>query len=86
MATSKKDWYVYILECEDGTLYTGVATDVERRFEEHESGMGAKYTRAHKAKKLLYVEKHATRSEAGKREVEIKSWPRGQKLHFLENI
>lgn len=84
MATSKKDWFVYILECEDTTLYTGIATDVERRFEEHLKGEGAKYTRAHKAKKLLYTEKHVTRGEAGKREVEIKSWPRSKKLELIQ--
>ena len=82
---SKKQWYVYILECADGSLYTGVTTDVERRFEEHRSGEGAKYTQVHKAKKILYTEEHATRSEAGKRETEIKSWHRDKKLELIQN-
>jgi len=80
---SKKDWFVYILECKNGTLYTGVTTDLERRLIEHKSGEGAKYTRACKAKKFVYSETHPSRSEAGKRETEIKSWTRKKKLELI---
>ena len=67
---------------EDGTLYTGITTDLERRFNEHKSGTGARYTRAHKVAKILYSERKRTRSTALKREAEIKSWPRKKKLQL----
>ncbi len=73
-------YYVYLLECEDGSIYTGIATDVERRFKEHLEGKGAKYTGAKKAKRILYTEEYADRSLASKREAEIKKWKREKKL------
>jgi len=72
-------YYLYLIECNDGSIYTGITIDVERRFEEHKEGKGGNYTRAKRAKKLLYTEKHPDRSTAQKREAEIKSWPRTQK-------
>ncbi|MDD5750596.1 MAG: GIY-YIG nuclease family protein [Candidatus Pacebacteria bacterium] len=77
-------YHVYIIECDGGTLYTGIATDVSRRFQEHCSGRGGAYTRARKAKKLLYAEECESRSSALKREAEIKSWPRDKKLALVE--
>lgn len=77
-------YFVYIIECEGGSLYTGITTDVARRFKEHATKTGAKYTRAHKVKKLLHVEKHPNRSKASKREAEIKSWPRMKKLDLIK--
>lgn len=76
-------YFVYILECEDGTLYTGITTDVARRFEEHRSGEAAHYTRAHKPMKILYTEEQSSRSNALKREAEIKKWSRAEKLDFI---
>lgn len=76
-------YFVYILECEDGTLYTGIATDVARRFAEHKKGMGAKYTRAHPPKKIAYMEKFQNRSQALKREAEIKQLSRPEKLKLI---
>lgn len=76
-------YFVYILECDDGTLYTGIATDVERRFTEHTSGKGARYTRANGAKKICYTEQCNTRSEALKREAQIKGWSRQKKLTLI---
>ena len=73
-------YFVYLLECKDGSLYTGVTTDVERRFAEHKSGIGSNFTRARGAKRIVYAEQHANRSAAQKREAEIKKWPRGKKL------
>lgn len=73
---------VYILECKDGTLYTGITTDVERRIAEHTNGTGAKYTRARKVKRLLYTEKHKNRSAAQKREAQIKALTRTKKLEL----
>ena len=76
-------YFVYILECEDGSLYTGITTDVKRRFKEHQSGVGGHYTKAKGAKKLLYTEQHPDRSSASKREAEIKGWKREQKLELM---
>jgi putative endonuclease len=78
-------WYLYILECADNTLYTGVTTDVARRFAEHQAGVGAKYTRAHKAVKLLYTEEYDSKSTAHRREAEIKRWRRGKKLELIKS-
>ena len=80
---SKKQWYVYILECGDGTLYTGVTVDLDRRLEEHKHGVGSKYTKGKKAKQFVYTETCTSRSEAGKREVEIKSMTRAEKLKLI---
>lgn len=77
-------YYVYILECKDGTLYTGITTDIQRRFKEHQMGKGGAYTRSKKAKNILYTEKFKTRSGALKREYEIKSWPRNKKLTLIK--
>lgn len=76
-------YFVYILECEDGSLYTGITTDVERRFFEHQHGIGSSFTRAKKAKRMVYIEEHPDRSSALKREAEIKKWPREKKLALV---
>lgn len=73
-------YFLYILVCSDGSLYTGITTDVKRRFDEHKAGTGGRYTRAHGAKKILYTEKYPDRSSASKREAEIKKWSRIAKL------
>lgn len=74
---------VYILQCEDGSLYTGITTDVERRFKEHTSGVGGHYTRAKKVQKIVYTEQHPDRSSASKREAEIKRFDRTKKLALI---
>ena len=61
-------WYLYILRCRDGTLYTGITTDVEKRFEAHCSGKGAKYTRGRGPLELVYRETCQNHSQALKRE------------------
>lgn len=76
-------YFVYILECEDGSLYTGIATDVERRFKEHQKGTAAAYTRSRKAVRILYTEEAADRSTALKREASIKKMPRKEKLLLI---
>jgi len=76
-------YYIYILRCQDKSLYTGITTDVERRFKEHRAGTGGHYTRAHTPEKIMYQEKVATRSDALKREAEIKSWPREKKMQLI---
>lgn len=76
-------WYVYILECSDGTLYTGTTTDVARRLGEHTTGRGAKYTRGRGVSKLTYHETCASRSDAYRREAWIKGLTRGKKLDLI---
>ena len=73
-------WIVYILECADQTLYTGITNDLDHRINEHENGRGAKYTRGRAPFKVLFSETHTTRSQALKREAEIKSFGRAAKL------
>ncbi len=77
-------YFLYILTCKDGSLYTGITTDVARRFEEHKSGKGAHYTRGHKPEKVAYTEEYPSRSAALKREAEIKKWPREKKLKLVK--
>ena len=72
-------WFVYILECEDGTLYTGVAVDVAARFAAHAAGKGARYTRSHPPARVLASFECAGRSEALKREIAIKRMTAVQK-------
>ena len=76
-------YHVYIIECEDGTLYTGITTDLQRRFKEHSSGKGGAYTRSKKVKKILYAEEYKDRSAALKREAEIKGWRREKKINLI---
>ncbi|MCG3177267.1 MAG: hypothetical protein MOGMAGMI_02235 [Candidatus Omnitrophica bacterium] len=73
-------WTVYVLSCSDGSLYTGVTTDLERRLAEHNAGRGAKALRGRLPCRVVYSERRRTRSTAQSREAEIKSWPRGRKL------
>lgn len=72
-------WYLYILRCRDGSLYTGITTDVEKRLETHRSGKGAKYTRGRGPLELVYRETCGSHSDALKRELEIKALPREKK-------
>ena len=73
-------WTVYILQCADGTLYTGITNDLERRLAEHEAGQGAKYTKGRGPLQLVYQENCLGRGLALKRENEIKSMDRKTKL------
>ena len=77
-------YLVYILECGDKSLYTGITTDLKRRFAEHKAGEGGHYTSAKGVVKIVYTEQHPDRSSASKREAEIKSWPRKKKLSLLQ--
>ena len=76
-------YFVYILECGDKSLYTGITTDLKRRLAEHKKGEGGHYTRARGALKIRYSEKHPNRSTALKREAAIKRMSRVQKLGLL---
>ena len=77
-------YYVYIIECKDSSFYTGITTDIQRRFKEHKDGKGGAYTRSRKVKKVLYTEQFKTRSEALKREAQIKGWNRDRKLALIK--
>ena len=76
-------YFIYIIQCADGSLYTGITTDVAQRFAEHQAGTAARYTRSHKPIEIVYQEKHASRSAALKREVEIKKLPRTRKMRLF---
>ena len=80
----EQNWKVYILQCGDGSLYTGISTDVARRLEEHRSGKGAKYTRSRGPLELVYEENCPDKSAALRRELEIKALPRAEKLKLIE--
>jgi len=75
---------VYILECADGTYYTGYTTDLGKRLETHNSGKGAKYTRARLPVAMVFSEAYATKSEALRREIEIKRMTRREKRELVE--
>ena len=80
----EKTWCVYILQCSDGTLYTGITNDLERRIQMHSNGDGAKYTRGRGPLVLRYVEKIESYSSALRREYAIKQLSRKQKLKLIE--
>lgn len=79
-----KQWFVYILRCCDGTLYTGSTDDVERRLQVHNSGKGAKYTRGRTPVQVVYTEECGSYSAALKREYAIKQLTRQEKLKMIE--
>ena len=79
----QKSWYVYIIEACDGSLYTGITTDIERRFKQHLSGRGARYFRKSAPKEIVYRQKLLNRSEASKREAQIKKMSKEQKLSLI---
>jgi len=74
---------LYILQCADKSLYTGITNDLKRRLEQHKNGKGGHYTRAKGAIKIVYTEKLSSRSAALKREAEIKRWTREKKLELV---
>lgn len=77
-------YQVYILRCADGTLYTGITTQLERRVSEHNKGTASKYTRSRLPVTLVYWEKAQDRSRATKRELEIKKWSREKKNALIK--
>lgn len=86
--TMEATWYLYILRCKDGTYYTGITTDVQKRLETHRSGKGAKYTRGRTPLELVYSETCVDHSHALKREREVKKLKRGEKevlIHSSDN-
>ncbi len=78
-----KPWYVYLIECEDGSLYTGIAVDVDKRFAQHAAGKGARYTRSHPPRRLLACFAHPDRSSALKAEYAIKKLTAAEKRALI---
>jgi len=83
---NKTDWFVYIIEAENGNLYTGITTDLARRFKEHQSKQGgARFFHTSPAKQMVYHEPCLDRSSASKREAAIKKLSRKAKITLIEN-
>jgi predicted GIY-YIG superfamily endonuclease len=82
----REKWFVYMLRCGDGTLYTGIAKDVSRRCQQHQGGTASRYTRSRLPVKLVYQEIQRNRSLALKREAAIKAMPRREKLALTRRV
>lgn len=80
------NWFVYILRCADGSLYTGITKDVSRRFEKHNSGTASRYTRSRRPVVLEYQEAQVSQSAALKRELAIKALTREQKELLIKGV
>ena len=81
-----KPWSLYILKCGDGTFYTGITNDLERRFKMHQAGKASRYTRTHGPVGMVYSETCGDRSSALIRECEVKEWPRAKKELLVAGI
>ncbi len=82
--SKSQDWFVYILECADKTLYTGITNNLDKRLSAHNKGTASRYTGSRRPVNLLYSEKHDDRSSALKREINIKSLSRIDKLELIK--
>lgn len=82
-AETKKRWSLYVLECNDGTLYTGITNDLSRRLAQHNSGKASRYTRTRLPVKLVHAQRCRGRSHALKREHALKQLPRSEKVAFI---
>jgi putative endonuclease len=80
-----KKWYLYMIETTCGKLYTGITTNIEKRFNDHSTGKGAKFFRIFKPLKVVHEELFENRSEASKREIEIKKLSRSQKIRLIND-
>ena len=76
-------WFVYILKCKNGDLYTGITNNLQRRFKEHASGKGGHFTKSFIAEEILFSEEHPDKPSALKREANIKRWARKKKLALI---
>lgn len=83
-AKRRKSWFLYLIECEDLSIYTGIAVDVAARFSAHQKGAGARYTRAHPPKRLLAVVAYPSRSAASQAEYMIKQMTPREKRAFAQ--
>ena len=80
---SEKPYYIYVLLTEDNSLYCGYTDDVEKRFEKHKAGLGAKYTKSHKPKEIVFRQKFSTKSDAMKAECKFKNLSKDKKLDVI---
>jgi len=80
------NWHVYIIETDDHFYYTGISTDIEKRFTQHANGKGAKFFNLHAPLKIVYSENDHTRSSASKREAEIKNLTKKEKIKLIEDF
>ena len=85
MSESKSSWFVYIVRCSDGTLYTGITTDLQKRVTAHNSKRGAKYTSTRTPVTLVWSQPSESRSTASKEEHRIKQLSRTEKLTLIDN-
>jgi predicted GIY-YIG superfamily endonuclease len=81
-----KKWFLYILQCGDGSLYTGITNDLDRRFEMHSKGRGAKYTRSRRPLTMVYSEKCRNKVAAMVRECAVKAYPKKKKAELISKI
>lgn len=81
-----KPWYLYLIECADGSIYTGITTDVALRYAAHARGLGARYTRSHPPKQLLGIEVHPDRSSASRAEYRIKQLTASEKRAYAATL
>ena len=79
-------YYTYLARCSDNSLYTGYYAHLDARENKHNKGEGAKYTRSRRPIKIIYFEKYTTRSEAMKREIQIKGWTKAQKENLITSF
>ena len=84
--SSDNTWFVYILRCADGTLYTGITNDLTRRCEQHNAGTASRYTRSRLPVEFVYQETQSNRSVATKRELEIKALSRKKKEELIQSV
>ena len=84
--SNAKSWFLYLIECVDGSIYTGITVDVAARYEAHCKGTGARYTRSHLPLRLLGYEAHPDRSSASKAECRIKKLGAAEKRRFAASL
>ena len=84
--SSNKTWFVYLIECSDGSLYTGITVDLEARFQAHAQGRGARYMRLHPPLRMLAAEAHPDRSSASKAEYRIKRLTAAEKRAYVAQM
>jgi putative endonuclease len=80
------NWVLYILRCSDQTLYTGITNNLDKRFQAHQAGKGAKYTRGRGPFKVTYIENFQTKNAAAKREAAVKRLSKASKLKLISSL
>jgi len=84
LTMAEEKWYIYIIKCRDGKLYTGITNNLKKRIAAHNTGEGCRFTRCRYPVKLIYTEACKNRSEASRREIEIKKLSRKEKLVLVK--